>query len=54
MAVKESVAEPSMVSVAECVMESHFSFKLWWSLFLAKLQAFLINGNEVCCDGVCF
>ena len=23
-----------------------FSFRLWWSLFLVKLQAFTINGSE--------
>ena len=41
------------MSVKELVMESVFSFRLWQSLILVKLQAFTLNGSETFC-GVCF
>ena len=32
--------------MAKPAAEFAFSFRLWWSLFLVKLQAFAINGSE--------
>ena len=32
--------------MAKPAVEFVFRFRLWWSLFLAKLQAFAINGTE--------
>ena len=40
------------MALKEHVMESAFSFKLWWSLLLIKL--FAITGKEGVCHEVCF
>ena len=32
--------------MAKPAAEFVFCFRLWWSLFLVKLQAFAINGSE--------
>ena len=42
------------VPVANSVIESAFSLRLRWSLFLVKLQAFTINDNDRDCEGVSF
>ena len=34
-------------------VEFVFSFRVWWSQFLVKLQAFTINGSEGNSDRVC-
>ena len=41
------------MAVNECVTESVFRIKGRWSLFLAKLHGFPINGSERVCDGAC-
>ena len=39
--------------MAKFVAEFAISFRLWWSLFLVKVQAFAVNGSEGNSDRVC-
>ena len=39
--------------LVDSVTESVFSLKLWRSLVLVKILTFVMNGNDIVCDGVC-